>query len=139
VAVTDVDDQLAAIDAALKASADAIDQENQAAALAGLFGAVAGINALAAPIPTPVVMPAGPEYRGGGPPGAPSSMRGILGRDRGDVDPAKLQERLGKVLASVQKIVDKFGPDSYTISAGFPLGVNVSLTWNSTKKADSGS
>lgn len=137
--VTDVDDQLSAIDAALEAAADGIGRKDQAAALAGLFGAVARINALAAPAPAQVVIPASPELPDGGPPSGPSMMGGIFGHDRAGVDPSKLQERLGRVLASVHEIVDKFGPDSFTVSAGFPLGVNVSLTWNSTKKAPSSS
>ena len=130
-------DQLDAIDDALKVTAHAIAQEDQAAALAGLFGAVTGINALAAP--NLVALSASLEHQVAGPPGTPPMARGILGRDRADVEPAELQKRLGKVLASVQEIVDKFGPDSFTVSAGFPLGVNVSLTWNSTKKAEAAS
>ena len=122
-----MDNQFDAIDAALEAAKQAIDRKDKPTALAGLFGAVAGINALAAPVPMAVVVPSGPVRISGG----LSSLEPNLRGNREGVDPNKLQERIGNVLGSVQKIVDKFGPDSYTVSAGFPLGVNVSLTWNS--------
>lgn len=129
-AVTDVDPRFGAIDAALKAATDAIDREDQAAAVAGLFGAVTGINALAVRTATTVAIPSTlRQWRQ-----RIATFPGRARRDRGDVDPGRLQERLEKTLASVQKIVDKFGPDSFTVSAGFPLGVNVTLTWNATKK-----
>lgn len=132
----DQDDAFAAIDSALTSIDSAITANDRSGALSGLFGALGGINALALPEqPTPIVVPTGAEQRGGTPtsPGVAMITRRMLHRNDDGVDEGKLQERLKKALTSVDAIVERFHPDSWTVSAGCPLGVSVSLTWNAKK------
>lgn len=42
---------------------------------------------------------------------------------------SELEDRLQKYFDTVKSVVDRYGPDQYQISLGFPSGVSVAFTW----------
>ena len=45
-----------------------------------------------------------------------------------------VEERLRELLGRAKAFIAKYGPDSYTVSVGFPLSANMSFTWESKKR-----
>ncbi len=54
-----------------------------------------------------------------------------IARPSVDFARAGLEEKLREYLERARKLAEKFGPESFSVSVGFPLGVQVSLTWSS--------
>jgi hypothetical protein len=50
----------------------------------------------------------------------------------------KLAEIVSKIKEALRKISEAKLADSYSISAGFPLGISVSLSWNTSKENKAG-
>jgi hypothetical protein len=51
-------------------------------------------------------------------------------RRHGDEARSNWEERIDKYWGVVSKIVDRYGPDQYQISVGFPQLIAVTLVWN---------
>ena len=43
--------------------------------------------------------------------------------------PASVEDKVREWVQKVRNIADKFGPTSYAISVGIPLGLSASFTW----------
>ena len=45
----------------------------------------------------------------------------------------KIDERVERYLKVANDMVDKYGPDQYQLSVGFPMLISITLTWNTKK------
>ncbi|MFC2039266.1 hypothetical protein ACFLST_00535 [Chloroflexota bacterium] len=45
-----------------------------------------------------------------------------------------IEGKLKELLEKVRSLVDKYGPETYTLTLGFPMGANASFTWRHAKK-----
>jgi len=117
---------LSRLDEALQTAADA---DSRSEALAALTRATAEINTffvnpgLSAPVSASI---AG---------GRTFQAMTILPwkKDKSEDTERKWEERVQKYWKVVDQLVEKFGPDQFQISVGFPQVVSVTLTWNVKK------
>lgn len=121
--------ELGKIDTALDAVEAADSRE---AAVAALTRATVGINAMysdASSAP-PEIISHGISFSRH-PASAYSSFR-LLNPQAKESD-RKIGERLERYLKVANEMVEKYGPDQYQLSVGFPILISITLTWNTKK------
>jgi len=128
------DRELNRIDAAL-AAVEAADSRE--AAVAALTRATVGINALFASTPVaPSLEVISPSFNLPGRSSViyPYFLFGRSDAEKAEKDERKRGERIEKYLKVANDLVEKYGPDQYQLSVGFPLLISVTLTWNIKKE-----
>lgn len=124
------DQELNRIDAAL-GNVERADSREEA--VAALIRATVGINALyastATAAPLEISFPHSYSAWRAYPPYASFSRFHLLPKST----ERKWDERLERYLKDANALVEKYGPDQYQLSVGFPQLVSVTLTWNVKK------
>lgn len=123
--------ELDRVDAALTAVEAADSRE---VAVAALTRATVGINALyaRAPVTAPLEI-ISPQFVFPTRYSVAYPNLGIFQKKRADESDRKRGERIEKYLKVASNLVEKYEPDQYQVSVGFPLLISITLTWNTKK------
>jgi hypothetical protein len=119
------------IDTALDAVEEADSRE---AAVAALTRATVGINALYAS--PPVAVPPetlSPRFDLANRTYFTSYSNFLWWHPQPEVFGRKWDERIERYMRVVNDLVEKYGPDQYQVSVGFPQLISVTLAWNKSK------
>jgi hypothetical protein len=119
-----IDTALAAVEAA----------DSREAAVAALTRATAGINTLyASTRVTPPLEIIAPSLNFQGDSSVMYSNFSLFHR-RAENAERKRDERVERYLKVANGLVEKYAPDQYQLSVGFPLLISITLTWNLKKE-----
>ena len=134
----EIDEALGQLDSALDA---ALNAPSRGEALAALTQATSGMNGLLSPggFGTPMHLTADDTYLSKqrlsivGPTAVRAFAIWPFNKSKSEETQQKVNDRIQKYWATVEKLVQKYGPTQYQISIGFPQVVTITLSWDVNK------